>query len=305
MDSDVFHDIVGHGAAKRVLEQALGRPHHAYLIQGADGLGAHALAERFVWALLAMDADRSFLAHPDLVLIGREVGEDGALTGLTVGVDAVRHARVRLSERAVVAPRLVAYVPEADRLGIEAANMLLKCMEEPSAAAVFVLVAHDGERIPATVKSRLVSLSLGPVSGEVMDAWLGAQGIGEAERREAVRLAGGRPGVALRWVRDPEERKRLAEAARVVDAALRATSAGQMMAAFDAVFRQVEASDDTTQAWRGLCDALSHALRDRFVEAPARAAHVAQAVIAAERHLGGAVSPRVWFETTLLGEAVL
>lgn len=302
MTSDVFTGIVGHEAAKRVLTQALVRPHHAYLIQGASGLGAHTLAERFVRALLGAAAERSFLAHPDLVLIGREVGEDGALMGLTVGVDAVRAARVRLSERAVIASRLVAYVPEADRLGVEAANMLLKSMEEPSAAAVFVLVAHDGERIPATVKSRLVGLRLGPVAAQEIDTWLSAQGVAEPERREAVRLAGGRPGFALRWARDPEERKRLAEAARVIDAALRATSAGQAMAAFDALFRAADAAEDAVAAWRGLCDALSYALRDRFAETPARAAKIAHAVIAAERHLGGAVSPRVWFEVALLGQ---
>jgi DNA polymerase-3 subunit delta' len=193
-------------------------------------------------------------------------------------------------------------VPEADRLGVEAANMLLKCMEEPATPTVFVLVGHDGERIPATVKSRLVQLRLGPVAADVLDAWLAGQGVAEAERREAVRLAGGRPGFALRWARDPEERKRLAEAARVVDVALRATSAGAAMAAFDALFRQADAADDTAAAWRGVCDALAYALRDRFAELPARAAKLAQAVVAAERHVGGAVSPRVWFEATLLGE---
>lgn len=302
MSSDVFHGIVGHEAAKRVLTQALVRPHHAYLIQGADGLGAHALADRFVRALLGMEEDRVLAAHPDMVLVGRDVGEDGALTGLTVGVDAVRAARVRFAERPVVASRLVAYVPEADRLGNEAANMLLKCMEEPAVPTVFVLVAHDGERIPATVKSRLVHLRLGPVAAEVLDAWLVAQGVGEAERREAVRLAGGRPGFALRWVRDAEERKRFAEAARVVDAALRAPSAGAAVAACDALFRAADAAEDASAAWRTLCDALSYALRDRFAEAPRRAAHLAEAVVAAERHVGGAVSPRVWFEVTLLGE---
>jgi DNA polymerase III subunit delta' len=306
LQAEAFAGIVGHAAARRVLGHAILRPHHAYLIQGVEGLGAHVLAEKFVRALLGMEAGQLLASHPDLIEIGREVGEDGVATGLTVGVEAVRRARVRLSQRPVVASRLVAYVPEADRLGIEGANVLLKSMEEPVCPCTFVLVAHDEGRIPATVKSRLVALTLGPVSAVEMDAWLRAEGVAEAERREAVRLSGGRPGFAKRWLADPEERKQLAEVARTVDAVLRASSPGQAMAALDAEFRKADAADDTTRAWERLCDLLAYAVRDQLADSPTVAMRLARAVVAARRHVGGPVSPRVWFEVTLLkGSAVL
>ncbi|MEN9558357.1 MAG: hypothetical protein RL141_726 [Candidatus Parcubacteria bacterium] len=296
----LFDGVVGHVAAKRVLEQALVRPQHAYLIVGERGLGAHALAERFVRALAGMPHDKSLLSHPDVAVLSRESGEEGEGAKSMIPVKAVRALRERLQQRPVVAPRMVAYLPEADRLNEEGVNALLKQMEEAPAGAVFVLVARDASRLPDTVRSRTATLALTPVPDTAIAAWLATQPFPEPERQEAVRQAAGRPGYALRWLQDVEVRRRAAEATRTVEVLLAATSAGEAIAAIDTDARRADAADDPQEAWEEWLSLLMHALRQRFGEAPSLAATaLGRALIAARTRVGGSVAPRIWLELEL------
>jgi replication-associated recombination protein RarA len=226
--------------------------------------------------------------------------EEGIKTSSVISVESVRELRARLSSRPVLAPRRVAFLPEAERLNDEGANALLKCLEEPPAGAVFVMAARDASRLPATILSRAITLTLGPVSSSVIEAWLEARGVSVSERQEAARQALGRPGYALRWVEDADERVRAADAARQVDAALSAFDAGAAMAAFSEGARMIESSDDPRAAWDAHLDLLMRALRDHFAEKPRESLALGHALAEARRANGGPVSPRIWMEINLL-----
>jgi hypothetical protein len=294
MSSDPFRGVIGHTPVKRLLQHAITQPHHAYLLIGGDGVGAHLLAERFVRALLAMDDAKPLAAHPDAVLLYPEEGKT------TISVEQVRELRGRMARRPVVAPRVVAYLPTADRLNDAGANALLKNLEEPAAGAVFVMVAGSAESLPGTIRSRVVSLPLGPVSTKEMDVFLTEKGFAEADRRAAIHAANGSPGRALRYLQDADERVRVAEDARTADALLRAASAGSMVAALDAPARAADAADDSRGAWQQLLDGLMHALSDRFTEQPQRAAHIGRALASTRRRLSGPVAPRLVLELALI-----
>jgi len=89
-------------------------------------------------------------------------------------------------------------------LNDEAANALLKTLEEPTPATVFVIVTETEDDLPSTVSSRCRTVVLGRVPGSEVAAGLEALGIGTEQAAEAARIAGGRPGLALALATEPE-----------------------------------------------------------------------------------------------------
>ena len=86
----------------------------------------------------------------------------------------------------------------------EAANALLKTLEEPSAGAVFIIVAESEDELPDTVASRCRTVVFGRVGEEELVTGLGELGLDEDQARQAARISGGRPGLALALATRPE-----------------------------------------------------------------------------------------------------
>ena len=98
----------------------------------------------------------------------------------------------------------VAILARADRLTEEAANSLLKTVEEPPAGTHLLLTAHSPERLPATIVSRCAQLHLGPVDTAAVESWLrDRHGVDAPTAELAAELGAGRPGRALRLAGDP------------------------------------------------------------------------------------------------------
>jgi DNA polymerase-3 subunit delta' len=208
-----------------------GRLHHALLIHGPAGIGKLALAERFVQLLLCEAADgvpkpcgacdgcRWFLAgsHPDFrrlepeALARRVADEDSveaaapaaarsAKPSQEIKVDQVRGLDGFLSLRSHRGRRRVVLVCPAEAMNANAANALLKALEEPQPDAHFVLVSHRPARLPPTIRSRCAAVPMGLPDARLARAWLQERRVPDAEAWLA--FAGGAPLLAEAYAAD-------------------------------------------------------------------------------------------------------
>lgn len=298
----VFDGIIGHEAVKHVLTRALERPHHGYLLIGPDGAGAHGIAERFVRALTDHPAHLLLASHPDIALLEREPAESGKGMKKEIAVKSARELRTRMFCRPAIAKRVVAYIPEADYLNEEGVNALLKCVEEPPAGAVFVLVSHAIARLPETLQSRLVRLELGRVSTADLSAWLTARypDISPLERSKALCVAEGRPGYACRYIEDESFRELVHAADTLVASLVTARGGGEAIAAIAESSSRCDSADDPVQEWRKTLQLWESALRRVWQTDQRHAVRIGKAFIVAERAIGSSVSPRLHLEIELV-----
>jgi DNA polymerase-3 subunit delta' len=188
---------------------------HALLLQASPGQGGHWLA---LWIAARMFCRTPVRATARDIEIGdspcgqclecRRVmsGEQPDLLLLQpledskeIRVDQVRELSAELSLTAHGGGRKVAIIAPADRLNRNAANALLKTLEEPSGRALLLLVTGEPSRLPATVQSRCTRLSPRPADEEAQVRWLLAQrpGSSAADWRAALALLGAQPLTAL------------------------------------------------------------------------------------------------------------
>ncbi len=200
-DSRFSSGILGNGRALHLLENALATgPAHAYLFYGPAGVGKRTVAYRFGAALVsggdAGASDRVLRGlHPDLLMVEPE----GRFTTIGQVREVVREAASRPFEGA----RRV-FILRADTLNVQAANALLKTLEEPEGGAVFVLLATSLAGVLPTVVSRAQAVRFDPVPlGEVV-SFLMERGRSEEEARLAGALGRGSIGLALRYAEEGE-----------------------------------------------------------------------------------------------------
>lgn len=239
--------LVGHEQAAARLSHSLETGHiaHAYLITGPSRVGKTTLALQLAQALNCLSPNPPCLTcrvctriengtHADVRLVqlagaaggGEEEAERARQRPAekAIGIDQVR----ALQHDAALAPHegrhKVYIIVNAETLSIDAANSLLKVLEEPPPTVVLILTAPDANMLLPTVVSRCQQIRLQPVPAATIAAHL-TQTRG-AERRQAellARLSGGRVGWAIAAAADEAY---LAERAAVLDRLTRAVDAG-------------------------------------------------------------------------------
>lgn len=173
-------DLIGQRDAERLLGHALAAPRHAYLLQGPRGCGLAVAASAFAAALVETTIGRVERdAHPDVGLIEPE--------GEVISIDEIRALRTDLHLRPFEAARRVYVLREAERMTPDAANALLKSLEEPPPHAVLVLTCHDRARLLPTIESRCQVVRFRALAPAVIASALG----GSPAADRAARLAGG------------------------------------------------------------------------------------------------------------------
>ena len=205
----VFDGLPEQAEAKRLLEAALAEGvAHAYLLHGPAGTGKRQAALAFAGAVLG-DAHRvANGTHPDLYLL-EPVGE-------MIRIDEIRGLRHDLHMRPFEASHRVYLIDSAHLLNEDAADALLKDLEEPPPYALIVLVADELGPLPATIRSRCQLVPFRRLSERAVRDYFAehAPGLGDAERTALARVAGGRLDRARRLL-DPEAATRRDELLRV------------------------------------------------------------------------------------------
>jgi DNA polymerase III subunit delta' len=208
-----FDAVPEQDEAKRLLSAALGEgPAHAYLFHGPAGVGKRATAVAFGSALLAGDPRVERRSHPDLYVL-EPLGDQ-------IRIDAVREMRRDLHMRPFEAQRRVYLVFGAHLLNEEAADALLKDLEEPPDYAVIVLVADEVGPLPETIRSRCQAVPFRRLSERAVREAVRARApeLSEEEATSIARVASGRLDRAERLLDPAAARRRVAllEAARSV-----------------------------------------------------------------------------------------
>lgn len=188
--------LFGHEAAERELARAFasGRMHHGWLLAGPEGIGKATLAYRLARHVLALPEERDVfgdslsvpddcaanrqmlaMAHPGLLVLRRPWDAKAKRFATTLPVDEVRRLKSFLGLTGGEGQWRIVIVDSADDLNLNAANALLKSLEEPPARALFILISSEPARLLPTIRSRCRKLDLRP--------------LGEADLRKAAEAA--------------------------------------------------------------------------------------------------------------------
>jgi DNA polymerase-3 subunit delta' len=201
-----FREIVGHRRLKRLLAGAVrsGSLPPSLIFAGPEGVGKKQVAHALAQALNCLqpgdyDADGrdacgtcascSRIArglHPDVLLVKRADDKSAIV------VSQVRELVRQVGYRPFEARYRVVVIDDADELGLDSQDALLKTLEEPPARNVFVLVTSRPNLLSTTVRSRCCLLRFAPLApAEIADALVGAQGLSDADARAAAALSDG------------------------------------------------------------------------------------------------------------------
>jgi len=224
----VFSDLVGQetvvaqlsaasaGAASASSAQTALAMTHAWLFTGPPGSGRSIAARAFAAALLCADQGcgqcpscRQVAAgsHADLLLVRPD--------GLSYGVRQTRDLVLRAAAAPVTGRWRVVLFEDADRATEQAANALLKAIEEPAPRTVWLLCAPSPDDLPTTIRSRCRLVTLRTPPTDAVASVLAAEGIVPEQALAAARAAQGHIGRARRLATDPQAAERRAEVLQV------------------------------------------------------------------------------------------
>ena len=169
----MWENILGHKDIKCFLEQYIARKEkpHALLFVGPAGLGKKKMAEEFSRSLLCftgsgrdacdscrqLDFESGNISHPDFIHIARELNPTtGKLRDISI--EQVRELQSKTAFGPVLSRYKVCLIEDVDRMRAEAANCLLKVLEEPPEGWILILLAEAEEKLLSTILSRVVVL---------------------------------------------------------------------------------------------------------------------------------------------------
>ncbi|MCX7858116.1 MAG: AAA family ATPase [Deltaproteobacteria bacterium] len=213
-----FAEIIGHEKEIRMIMEYFhtGRLPHALLFVGPPGIGKKTIAIKLARYLLCrkkIGNDNCLSckkiekgAHPDFLMIGGG--------GEALGIETIRWVCQETQRSPYLESRRVVIIDEAHLLTLEAANALLKTLEEPKEYNLFILVTSEEGEIPLTVRSRCVKIPFSPIKLELIKNYLiEKHGLDENKAEVVSNLSFGSLNVALFWANKENflMRKKLAE----------------------------------------------------------------------------------------------
>jgi DNA polymerase-3 subunit delta' len=175
-----FHDIYGHEKKIEIIQKALAQKRigHAYLFTGIPAVGKKTLAREFVKAL---NCEKEDALHDSCGECSscRKIQKGNHLdvffveaNGQFIRIDAIREIREQMKCRPLEARRRVFVIDDADKMNDQAANALLKILEEPSPSNILILVTARPYSMPSTIISRCQHVRFNPLRFDTVAKFL-------------------------------------------------------------------------------------------------------------------------------------
>ena len=227
-------DTIGHDRAVAALQRGLDsdRVSHSFLIAGPPQVGKTTLALDIARAVNCESDESpcsscgqcrriSSAMHPDVRIVGLEKARSGRLRTL-ISIEQVRDVQREISLLPFEGRNRVIIFENAELLSEEAANSLLKTLEEPPERVLIILVATDTRALLPTIVSRCRLVQLRPVpAASIADLLTERKGVSPDRAREIAGLASGRAGWAVQATEDPDMLKRVSDVLDEVETVVR------------------------------------------------------------------------------------
>lgn len=256
----------------------------SYVFLGPDNLGKTTTAKYFAQVLLCQERNKESTspclkcpscklfhsngavsspresAHGDFHVLKRDKDKKN------ISISQIREFIKNLSMSSMMGNAKVGIIKHADTLSLEAANALLKTLEEPKSKVVIIMVAQSGDNLPNTILSRSQIFTFRPIaSSTIHDYLVEVHGLTRSQAKNYSRLALGRPALAVKFFED-ENFRELYKTRMVAfvnfykqDINRRFGSIDDLIPSRDKGQPAVVASERTLEIWQGL-------LRDFLLE---------------------------------------
>jgi len=205
--------LIGHQKILDFLRKSVAksRVSHGYLFYGPERVGKRKVAVEFAKILQCQELNPPCgvckscqniekMVHPDLSF----VQADSDLR--EIAISQIRELRKSLSLSPYFGNYKIAIIDDAHNLNIEAANALLKTLEEPRGKTVLILISAFPELLPKTIISRLQQIRFSFVPNIIMEDYLKTKGLAENQMKEILKISYGRPGIMRDILADPKKK---------------------------------------------------------------------------------------------------
>lgn len=262
--SGPFHSIIGHERVIEVLERGCANNSlpHAFLFVGAQGVGRTCVAETLLKSLFDV---ASLSIVPDFIRVSRLRDKKTDKLKTQISVEQIRAFTARASLTAMNGSWKAGFIEEADKLSVSAANALLKTLEEPKGKTIMILRAPSKESVLETITSRCQIIRFYPVGIQTIADALVKRGFAPEDARTASELSFGRPGMALRFLKDGEYRAEYETANASMTQALRADIPERLQSVTDLI---PKSEIDKAAALGRLLDRAEEQLRSELTQQP-------------------------------------
>lgn len=285
-----WHGLLLQPALAQVLDHIVQSPRNGYLFIGKKGCGKGLVIREMAKQLLGINAEHDLDSHPDIIYLNRDEGSKD------IKVKQARDLIARLSLTSARGGYQIVIIEELDHLNEEAANSLLKFIEEPPKGVIFFCTTDREERVLSTIRSRLTPLHFLPLSTVEITTFLIGRGIDREVAGQAATQAHGSVGRAL------DLSETLAQATREQQEFVRVMrifidgDSGRVISELERIAKRCQQAEEPEHEWERVLEGLQRACSSVMKEHPFKTKRIAQGLAWSWRLLGTAISPHLALE---------
>ena len=187
-----MNDLVLHPVTRQQLDDFVGAPAHAVILNGPAGSGKQTLAIHLSTMVLGLPL-AGFTDYPYKMIVVSDEGK-------AIGIEAVREIERFLSLKVpdngqAASHNRAIIIQDAHLLSTEAQNALLKTLEEPPSGTFIILTADSEQALLPTIRSRAQSISVKRPEQALVEAYFKSKDFGDQAVRQTYAVSGGLPGL--------------------------------------------------------------------------------------------------------------